>query len=153
MGQKEKTSCVSSELYKKEGLAISPGKWRSDGAFIVDPTGKKVALMQGNLIQYELHQRRILAAVNALQDTPTQLIEELLEKCEDNVILTLITRDKNMAATLQQLQKEIDMHSREIEQLREMMEACRVFEEQRVLLQELPGVTEYETLLHKLGLR
>ena len=34
-----------------------------------------------------------------------------------------------------------------------MMEACRVFEEQRVLLQELPGVTEYETLLHKLGLR
>lgn len=153
MDKKEKTSSVSSALYKKEGFANSPGKWRGDGAFIIDPTGKKVAMMQGALGQYELHQRRILAAVNALQDTPTQFIEELLQKCEANVILTLIARDRKMSEQLQQLQEKIAMHSGEIERLREIMEACRVFEEQRALLKKVAGMAEYEELLHKLGLR
>jgi hypothetical protein len=126
--------------------------WRKDGPYIVDSTGKKVALVQGELADHEWQQRRIVAALNALQDTPTQFIEELLEKCDDNIILTLIKRDKMMAATLQGMEEKIAMHNREIEQLRKMMEACRIFEEQRAFLKQAPGATEYEGLLHALGL-
>lgn len=128
-------------------------RWRRDGPFIVDATGKRVVLMQGELAEYEWPQRRVLAAVNALQDTPTQYIEELVEKCPDNILLGLISREREMAATLQRMEENIAAHCREIEQLREIMNSCRVFEEQRTLLQQAPGSAEYEALLHALKLR
>lgn len=128
------------------------GTWRRDHAFIVDGTGKKVALMQGEPAEHEWHQRRILAAVNAMQDTPTQFIEELMEKGAGNIILELISRDREMAATLEKMNERIAAHCREIAQLRNMMDACRVFEEQRALLQQAPGSTEYEGLLRTLGI-
>jgi hypothetical protein len=127
--------------------------WRREGAFIVDGTGKKIAQMRDAPAEHELHQRRILAALNALRDIPTQFIEELLDECPDNFILGLITHDREMAATLQQMEERIATHCREIEQLREMMDACRVFEEQRALLQQAPGSAEYEGLLRALGIR
>jgi hypothetical protein len=127
--------------------------WRQEGTFIVDGTGKKVAVMQGEPAEHERHQRRILAAVNAMHGTPTQFIEELMDNCQDNIISGLITRDREMAATLKRMEEKIAAHYREIEQLREMMDACRVFEERRALLQQLPGSAEYEALLRTLGIR
>lgn len=109
--------------------------------------------MQGEPAEHEWHQRRILAAVNAMHDTPTQFIEELVDNCQDNIMLGLITRDKEMAATLKRMEERIAAHCREIEQLREMMDTCRVVEEQRALLQQAPGSTEYEALLRALGIR
>nr|WP_314621508.1 hypothetical protein [uncultured Noviherbaspirillum sp.] len=144
------SSCEPSSLAHSVSTAA---KWRLDGPFIVDGTGVKVALMQGEPAEYEWPQRRLLAAVNALQDTPTQFIEELIEQCPDNIILELVTRDKEMTATLQQMNQKIAAHYREIEQLREIMEACRIFEEQRALLQQKQGSTEYEALLRTLGIR
>ena len=127
--------------------------WRRDGAFIVDGNGNKIAAMQGEPVEHEWHQRRILAAVNAMQDTPTQFIEEFVNNGQDNIILELITRDREMAATLKRMEERIAAHRREIEQLREMMDLCRVFEEQRALLQHAPGSAEYKALLRTLGIR
>lgn len=136
-----------------ESSIPATASWRQEGPFIVDATGRRVAFMQGELAEYEWPQRRLLAAVNALQDIPTQFIEEFVETCTDNVILKLITHEREMATTLQQMEEKIAIHCREIEQLREMMDACQVFEEQRVLLQRAPGSTEYEALLRTLKLR
>jgi hypothetical protein len=129
------------------------GAWRQDGPFIVDGAGKRIAQMQGDPAQHEWSQRRILAAVNALQDTPTQFVEELLEKCNDNIILSLLSRDREMAAALRRMEDRIAAHCREIEQLRETMDVCRIFEKQRALLQQTPGSAEYEALLRTLGIR
>jgi hypothetical protein len=127
--------------------------WRRDGTFIVDGTGKRVAQMYGEPAEYEWPQRRIIAALNALHDTPTHFVEQLLEEADGNVIETLVARDRQMAATLQNLEKKIAAHCREIEQLREMMDACRVFEEHRAHLYQAPGASEYEGLLRMLGIR
>ena len=136
-----------------EDLVCAAVPWRHDGPFIVDGVGRKVALMQGEPVDHAWQQRRILAALNALQAIPTQFIEELLKKSEDNIILALITHDREMAATLQRMEEKIAAHRREIEQLRKTMEACRTFEEQRALLQQAPGASEYEGLLRTLGMR
>jgi hypothetical protein len=143
----------ASDLPADTHPVLARATWRPDGPFILNGAGKKIVQMHGELAEYECHQRRIIAALNALQDIPTQFIEELLEKCADNLILGLITRDREMAATLQQMEKRIAVHCREIEQLREMMDACRVFEEQRARLEQAPGALEYESLLRTLGLR
>lgn len=140
------------KLPSNEASVCARAPWRQDGPFIVDSTGKKVALMQGEPADHAWQQRRILAALNALQDIPTQFIEELLGRSEDNLILALITHDRTMAAALQRMKEKIAAHSREIEQLRETMEACRIFEEQRALLKQAPGATEYEGLLRVLGM-
>jgi hypothetical protein len=153
MNYKENELSSSSELPPNDHPVSARAMWRRDGAFIVDGTGKKIGLMQGEPTEHEWHQRRILAAVNAMQDTPTQFIEEFVEKCEDNLILGMITRDRQMAATLLRMEEGIAAHCREIEQLREMMDGCRVFEEQRALLQQAPGSAEYEGLLRTLRIR
>jgi hypothetical protein len=151
----DKSNKLSSSLtpMSNDHFVSPPAKWRRDGPFIVDGTGRKVSLMQGEAAEHELSQRRIVAALNALRDTPTHFIEELLEQCDDNVISALIARDRKMAAILQRMDEKIAMHCREIEQLRETMEACRIFEERRALLQQAPGATEYEGLLRTLGIR
>jgi len=153
MNHETNESSGPSDLPGNDYPVSARATWRRDGDFIVDGTGKKIAQMRGDPAEHEWHQRRILAAINAMQDTPTQFIEELLEKCPDNIILELISRDREMAATLQRMKEKIAAHCREIEQLREMMNSCRVFEEQRALLQQGPGSTEYEALLHALGIR
>jgi len=153
MNQKTNESSGPSDLPGNAYPVSARATWRRDGDFIVDGTGKKIAQMNGDPAEHEWNQRRILAAVNAMQDTPTQFIEELVEKCSDNIILGLISRDREMTATLQRMEEKIVAHCREIEQLREMMNSCRVFEEQRALLQQAPGSAEYEALLHTLGLR
>lgn len=109
--------------------------------------------MHGEQANHAWHQRRILAALNALHDIPTQVIEELVEKSEENLILAMVTHDRMMAATLQRMEEKIALHCREIEQLRETMEACRILEEQRALLKQAPGASEYEELLRTLGIR
>ncbi len=142
-----------SNLPENDYSVSAHATWRRDGDFIVDGTGKKIAQMNGEPAEHEWHQRRILAAINAMQGAPTQFIEELVEKCPDNIILGLIRRDREMGATLQRMEERIVAHCREIEQLREMMNSCQVFEEQRALLQQSPGSAEYEALLRTLGIR
>jgi hypothetical protein len=131
----------------------SYGVWRMDGPFLVDGRGRQVAVMQGEPADYAAIQRRLIAAANALRDTPTQYIEELLEQSDSNIIMTLIERNAQMRETLQRLQENIDIHRREIVQLHDVMEACRAFEAQRASLKQAPGFKEYENLLRVLGLR
>lgn len=127
--------CISRNPQHEESATAhtvsSRPSWHQEGPFILDAAGRKVARMEGDPAEYGWQQRRILAAVNAFQDTPTHFIEEMLEKCDDNIILALITHDRSMAATLQSMEQRIAAHRREIDQLREIMEACRMFEEQR----------------------
>ena len=127
--------------------------WRSDGPFILNGQGKRVAMMQGEPAEYEWAQRRLIAAVNALEDTPTQYIEELLEKCGGNIILTMIEREKSLSATLKGLEERIAVHRREIAQLQEVMDACSAFDAERTRLHNTPGSVEYEGLMRALGLR
>jgi hypothetical protein len=75
-------------------LSLARSIWRRDGLLIVDGAGKKVAAMQGVPAEYEWYQRRIVAAVNAMQDTPIQFIEEFVDNIQDNIILKLITQHR-----------------------------------------------------------
>jgi cell fate (sporulation/competence/biofilm development) regulator YlbF (YheA/YmcA/DUF963 family) len=130
----------ASDLFANDRSVAARVMWRQDSSFIVDGTGKKVAEMQCQPAEHEWHQYRILTALNAMQDTLTQFIEELVDSCQDNILLELITRDREMATALKRMEETIAAHCCETKQLREMMDACRVFEEQRAVWNQLPAL-------------